>query len=117
MRTHWWMRIGALLLLSLIVSYLDLHAHAQQVNLADAIKAVVRIRGCNVGGCNVGLGSGVVIHSSGVILTANHVTLTDPRNPLSPRLEDFVIEITENARQAPQARYRARLLAAKPEAD
>jgi S1-C subfamily serine protease len=77
----------------------------------------VRIRGCNVAGCNVGLGSGVIIHSSGVILTANHVTLTDPRNPLSPRLEDFIIEVTDNVRQSPQARYRARLLAAKPEAD
>jgi len=109
--------VGVIVLLSFISNQPTKVSFAQQANLAEAIKAVVRIRGCNVAGCNVGLGSGVIIHPSGVILTANHVTLTDPRNPLSPRLEDFVIEVTDNARQAPQARFRARLLAAKPEAD
>ena len=59
----------------------------------------------------------MIIHPSGVILTANHVTLTDARNPLSPHLEDFVIELTQNARSAPVARYRARLLATKPGSD
>lgn len=117
MRTYWWISVAVFWLLLIIINYRETRVQAQQANLAEAIQTVVRIRGCNVAGCNVGLGSGVVIHSSGVILTANHVTLTDPRNPLSPRLEDFVIEITGNARQAPQARYRARLLAAKPEAD
>ena len=90
---------------------------AQQANLNEAIKAVVRIRGCNSAGCNVDLGSGVIIDPTGVILTANHVTLTDPKNSLSQHLEDFVIEVTEDARKAPQARYRANLIAAKPESD
>lgn len=75
---------------------------AQQTTLDDSIKAVVRIRGCDVAGCNVGLGSGALIHPSGVILTAYHVTLTDPNDPLGNRHNDFVIELTENARRAPQ---------------
>ncbi|MFZ4661551.1 MAG: sugar-binding protein [Caldilineaceae bacterium] len=115
--TYRWISVGVFFLLLILVNNVETHVQAQQTNLDEAIKTVVRIRGCNIAGCNVGLGSGVIIHSSGVILTANHVTLTDPRNPLSPRLEDFVIEVTENARQAPEVRYRARLLAAKPEAD
>jgi len=119
MRLRRWIGLGACVLFLLLAgpSYWAADVLAQQPNLDEAIKAVVRIRGCNMAGCNVGLGSGVIIHPSGVILTANHVTLTDPRNPFSPRLEDFVIEVTENARQAPQARYRARLIAAKPESD
>ena len=111
-----WAAACALLVL-LLVTLLNTSVSAQQVNLDQAVKAIVRIRGCNAAGCNVGLGSGVIIHPDGVILTANHVTLSDANNPLSPRLDDFVIEMTENVRQAPVARYRARLVAAKPESD
>lgn len=113
-----WLGLGTFL--GLLVSgmlLLSVTVEAQQTSLNETIRAVVRIRGCNVAGCNVGLGSGVVIHSSGIILTANHVTLTDKNNPLSARLEDFVVELTESVQQSPHARYRARLLAAKPEAD
>lgn len=119
MRAQQRIRIGISIFLFCLLGVIGLaiRVQAQQPNLDEAIRAVVRIRGCNSAGCNVGLGSGVIIHPSGVILTANHVTLSDSRNPLSPRLEDFVIEVTENARQAPQARYRARLIAAKPESD
>jgi hypothetical protein len=92
-------------------------AQPQPASIDDAVKAVVRIRGCNVVSCNVGLGSGVIIHPSGVILTAHHVTLTDPQNPLSPHIEDFIIELTDDAQTAPEARYRARLIAAKPSSD
>jgi|GEM_PF-2085842 len=93
MRLRHWVGFGAWMLFLLLAgpSYWAADVLAQQPNLDEAIKAVVRIRGCNSAGCNVGLGSGVIIHPSGVILTANHVTLTDPRNPFSPRLEDFVI--------------------------
>lgn len=92
-------------------------AIAQSNVLEQAIQAVVRIRGCNAAGCNVGLGSGTLIHPSGVILTAYHVTLTDANNPLSPRHNDFVIELTENARSVPVVRYRAQLIAANVNAD
>ena len=80
-------------------------------------RAVVRIRGCNIQGCHEGVGSGVFIDPSGLILTAHHVTLTDSRDPLSPQLDDFVIEITDNPRQAPIALYRARVVAQNPSSD
>ena len=113
-----WPRFGALVLMLLfLAALLDMGVEAQQGILDRAATATVRILGCSLSGCNVGLGSGVIIHPSGVILTANHVTLTDAKNPLSPHLEDFVIELTENARSAPAARYRARLLATKPGSD
>ena len=98
---------GALAVLLLVLGALPASdVLAQQSVLDQAVTATVRVLGCNLTGCNVGLGSGVIIHPSGVILTANHVTLTDARNPLSPHLEDFMIELTQNARSAPVARYR-----------
>ena len=84
---------------------------AQIDTVSSAIPAVVRIRGCNALDCERALGSGVIVHPAGVILTANHVTLTDPLNPASNRLNDFVIEIAENARDRPTARFRAELIA------
>lgn len=89
----------------------------QAAPLDDATHAVVRIRGCNIQGCNLGVGSGVLIDPGGLILTAHHVTLSDPQNPLSRQLEDFVIEVTDSARTAPEARYRARVVAQKPAVD
>ena len=88
-----------------------------QAAALDAARAVVRIRGCNIQGCHEGVGSGVFIDPSGLILTAHHVTLTDSRNPLSPQLDDFVIEITDNPRQAPIALYRGRVVAQNPASD
>lgn len=90
---------------------------AQAAALDDAMRAVVRIRMCSVQGCNQGVGSGAVIDPSGLILTAHHVTLSNPRDPLSPQLEDFVIEMTDNARMPPVARYRARIVAQRPDDD
>lgn len=89
----------------------------QAAPLDDATHAVVRIRGCNIQGCNLGVGSGVLTDPGGLILTAHHVTLSDPQNPLSRQLEEFVIEVTDSARTAPVARYRARVVAQKPAAD
>ncbi len=104
-------------ILSLVCSRIGMSAPLQTATLDDATHAVVRIRGCNVQGCNQGVGSGAFIDPSGLILTAHHVTLSDPLNPLSPQLEDFVIEITENPRKAPLATYRARVVAQKSASD
>ncbi|MEM7537550.1 MAG: serine protease [Chloroflexota bacterium] len=90
---------------------------SNDADITQAMRATVRIRGCNAGGCNQGLGSGVIIHPHGIILTANHVTVVDKDNPLSAVRDDFVIEMSENSRIAPIARYRARRIAAKPGAD
>ena len=98
-------------LLSLGIPHSSSTLAAQADGLNEAIPAVVRILGCDARGCDRGLGSGVIIHPAGVILTANHVTLTDPQNPASDRLTDFVIELSEDVRLAPVARYRAELIA------
>lgn len=92
-------------------------APSAQTTALDAARAVVRIRGCNIQGCHQGVGSGVLIDPSGLVLTAHHVTLSDALNPLSPQLSDFVIEVTDNPRQAPTPLYRARVVAQNPSSD
>lgn len=84
---------------------------AQSFDLDEAAQAVVRIRACDASGCDRGVGSGVIIEPSGIILTANHVTLSNPDDPLSDPLNDFVIEMTTDWRAVPAARYRASLAA------
>jgi len=77
----------------------------------EAALAVVRIRGCNAAGSctNTNQGSGAIIHPSGIILTAWHVTVLDPKNQASPEFYDhFLIEITDDASESPQPRYYAR---------
>jgi hypothetical protein len=94
-----------------------LAAPSAQATALDAARAVVRIRGCNIQGCHQGVGSGVFIDPSGLVLTAHHVTLSDALNPLSQQLSDFVIEVTDNPRQAPTPLYRARVVAQNPSSD
>ena len=103
--------IAAVAVLFALLAYLAQPLLAQSASLETAIPAVVRIRGCDTRGCDRGLGSGVIIHPAGVILTANHVTLSEPTNPASDRLSDFVIELSDDVRLAPVGRYRAELIA------
>lgn len=84
---------------------------------AVAARAVVQIRRCDNFGCETPAGSGVIVHPSGLILTAYHVLLADAEDPNADRYPDFVIAMTENPRTAPQPRYRARLVASKIEQD
>jgi formylglycine-generating enzyme required for sulfatase activity len=93
------------------------HAPPPVTSPAAAAVGVVQIRRCDSFGCDTPAGSGVLIHPSGLILTAYHVLLTDPEDPTSPRYTDFVIALSEDLRSAPQARYRARLAAEKNEQD
>lgn len=82
------------------------------------MRAVVRVRGCSGNSCEAGgTGSGVIIDPRGLILTANHVTLVDPMDSNGPRMSDFVIEMTQSERDAPQAVYRARIVASDAELD
>ncbi len=85
--------------------------------LAEAAKAVVKILRCDNFGCETDVGSGVIIHPSGLILTAYHVLLRDPDDPTSPRYEEFVIAPTVDTRTAPQPAYRAHMVAEKREQD
>ena len=83
----------------------------------EAALAVVQIQGCDNSDCDTPIGSGVIVHPSGLILTAYHVLLTDPTDLNSQRYPDFVIAMTEDMRAAPQPRYRASLVASKDDQD
>ncbi|MEZ4733153.1 MAG: trypsin-like peptidase domain-containing protein [Caldilineaceae bacterium] len=86
-----------------------------QPSLSDAAKAVVRISLCDIAACKP-LGSGTIIHPSGIILTAWHVISVE--NSLNVAyLEDLLIEITEDIYREPQARYRANVIAVNPDMD
>ena len=91
---------------------------AQGPALEEVIKAVVRISGqrCEPLCREAGVGSGAIIHPSGVILTAYHAILDPERSP-DRYLDDFIIEMSENFRRAAVPRYRARIIAVQPELD
>ncbi|MFZ4661550.1 MAG: glycine betaine ABC transporter substrate-binding protein [Caldilineaceae bacterium] len=109
--------------LLLIVIRIELISAApiQQINFNEAIKAVVRImpQRCSSTGCQpLSVGSGTIIHPAGIILTAWHVTVADPENLITPvYADDFIIEMTEDVRRRPRPRYRAELIAVKPDMD
>jgi S1-C subfamily serine protease len=63
------------------------------------------------------VGSGTIIHPSGVILTAWHVVAVDAENPLSALWEQVVVELLVDVEQRPQPRYRAQVIAVHPQAD
>ena len=89
-----------------------------QTRVEEAARAVVRVRGCHFTNCNASLGSGAIIHPSGIILTAWHVTALDPENQATPAYyNDFIIEVTDDVGQAPQPRYRAQVMATNPQDD
>lgn len=95
-------------------------AHAQDSRIDEAARAVVHIiaQRCTLTCQPVGEGSGTIIHPSGIILTAWHVTVEHPDDPVLRRYaDDFLIEMTEDIRRAPQPRYRAELIAFDIEMD
>jgi uncharacterized protein YraI len=113
--------VGAIVLLYLGSYQLPGIILAQQTSIDEAVKAVVRIvpQRCSSTGCQpLSVGSGAIIHPAGIILTAWHVTVTDPENLITPiYADDFIIEMTEDVRRRPQPRYRAELIAVKPDMD
>lgn len=82
-------------------------------DLAKAKLTVVKILGCDDFGCKTPIGSGVIVHPHGLILTAYHVLLIEPDEPTSLRYRDFVISTTENPSRSPAPSYKARLVAFK----
>jgi hypothetical protein len=114
--------VAALLLLFslLVLASQTEYALAQPPKIDSAVPAVVRIvaQNCTPHCQDAGVGSGVVIHPDGIILTAWHVTVQEATNLISPIYRhDFVIEMTDNPRSATRPRYRAELIAARPEMD
>jgi formylglycine-generating enzyme required for sulfatase activity len=92
------------------------------VNLRAVARAIVRITGCQSERACAAAGSGVLIHASGVILTAWHVTVADPGpadapNLAAPPLAFFKVETTEELGRGVELRYRARLIASDPVQD
>lgn len=86
---------------------------SQATDLAKAALSVVKILGCDQFGCKTPIGSGVIVHQHGLILTAYHVLLIEPDEPTSERYRDFVIAVTEKPNEAPVERYKARWVASK----
>jgi formylglycine-generating enzyme required for sulfatase activity len=113
--------IGYLLVFLLVVTALVFTQQRMQAQTAldDVVPAVVRIVAinCNIGCIPQAVGSGAIIHPSGIILTALHVVVEDKNNPLSPPHTDFLIEMTDRARNPVQTRYRARVAALAPDVD
>ena len=90
----------------------------------QATKSVVQIYRCNDNRCDTPVGSGVIIHPSGIIATAYHVLLKDPDNPNSGPFDDveddsdnIVIAITLDVGSIPEARFQASLAATKVDQD
>jgi len=97
---------------------------ARDDSVETAARAVVRVlpQRCAASICNdAGVGSGVIIEPSGVILTAWHVTtLVQAKDPtVTPHTyaDDFIIEMTESLVTKPVARYRAKLIATREKSD
>ncbi|MBV7335647.1 serine protease [Chloroflexi bacterium TSY] len=83
----------------------------------EVIKSVVQILRCDQFGCNTPVGTGVIVHPSGLILTAYHVLLENPDDLRSSEYEEFVIALTENVRTPPRPLYHAFVVADKNEQD
>ena len=63
-------------------------------------------------------GSGVIIHPSGIVLTAWHVLSQDDDFSQRNYWDDFVVEVIEDDDSSPPvARYRAKIIAVRPEDD
>ncbi|MEM7539175.1 MAG: trypsin-like peptidase domain-containing protein [Chloroflexota bacterium] len=77
----------------------------------DVSKSVVQIWVCDEFGCETPVGTGVIVHSSGLILTAYHVLLENPDIERSPIHEDIVIALAENSISDPSPIYQASLVA------
>jgi WD40 repeat protein len=90
----------------------------------EAAKSVVQIYRCNNGNCDTPVGSGVMIHPSGIIATAYHTLLKNPENPNSGPFDDVendndntVIAITVDVGSIAEPRFQARLAATKIDQD
>jgi len=93
-------------------------------SLQEVAKSVVQIYRCNNGNCDTPVGSGVLIHPSGVIATAYHTLLRNPENPNSGPFDDVatdtdntVIAMTVDVGSIATPRFQARLAATKIDQD
>ncbi|MCB0128255.1 MAG: trypsin-like peptidase domain-containing protein, partial [Caldilineaceae bacterium] len=93
-------------------------------NPEEAAKAVVQIYRCINNNCDSAVGSGVIIHPSGIIATAYHVLLRNPANPNSGPFDDesddtdnIVIALTSDVFAPAEPRFQARIAATKVDQD
>ncbi len=110
--------------LALLAGVVTLPTAAQTRIDLDVKRAVVRIvpercyGGTNCIPQNNQPGSGVIIHPTGLILTAWHVLSVDDNLQQANSWDDFVIEVIDNNDSVPPTpRYRAKIVATRPEMD
>jgi hypothetical protein len=116
-------RMMLILLYSLVplFSWGGAHSFAQDIVLDEeaafeqAAQAVVRIRICVAEVCEIG--SGVIIDPGGIILTAWHVVAREPENLASDLYQNIEIQMSEDSARPPATRFRAQVIASKPEQD
>ena len=83
----------------------------------DAIPSVVQIFSATSSAATRRRAAGVIVHPSGLILTALHVLLKDPNNLRSREYDDFVIALTETHGPGRARSIRARSVADLDELD
>ncbi len=116
--------VFAAIALALLAGIVTRQAAAQARIDLDVKRAVVRIvpercfGGTSCRPQNDQPGSGVIVHPSGLILTAWHVLSADKDFQQENYWDDFVIEmIDEDDGVPPVPRYRARIVATRPDMD
>ena len=115
--------VCAVVALALLAGIVTRQAAAQARIDLDVKRAVVRIvpeRSTAAGPRLVEdqPGSGVIIHPSGIVLTAWHVLSQDDNTSQRTYWDDFVVEVIEDDDSSPPvARYRAKIIAVRPEDD
>ncbi|MCL4860873.1 MAG: SUMF1/EgtB/PvdO family nonheme iron enzyme [Caldilineaceae bacterium] len=121
MSRRWGIMLGLLCYLAAMLIWGSNGTQAQDATLDDEIafeqaaQAVVRILACYADRCEIG--SGVVIDPNGIILTAWHVVARDPTNLDSAFYQNLEIQMSDDVANPPETRYRAQVIAAKPDQD
>lgn len=88
--------------------------------LEKSALAVVKLSGCRLVGektCTYSEGSGILIHPRGLLLTALHVVVENPKDLGSPLLPEISVGLLENPDDPAQARYRAKVAAIELDLD
>ncbi|MFH1255485.1 MAG: trypsin-like peptidase domain-containing protein [bacterium] len=88
---------------------------------ADAHKAIVKIKSYALNADNelslFSSGSGVVINSSGIILTNRHVAILEDDFDNTERESSFIICLTEEINKDPECKYTGKLIASNKDLD
>ncbi len=88
---------------------------------ADAHKAIVKIKSYTLNADNelalFSSGSGVIINSSGIVLTNQHVAILEDEFDNTERESSYVICLTEEISKEPECKYTGKLIASNKDLD